>query len=192
MYPVCLAKPASCPVFPLRGSFCCLFCLFLSIKSPSPAPLSPRLIPLPNPDSHVCLVNLYLSLCSSLSLFTLLYLSIFLCLTKTLFILTHCLSFLFFCIFLLYISISISCQVTTKPIFQPCPSCQTPNQASRKSYVCFGSLSTKQNINDKVESLDSQWGQAVKKSRNVGCIIDSARIAVSKMKIVHKCYLKCN
>ncbi len=22
----CLAKPASCPVFPLRGSFCCLFC----------------------------------------------------------------------------------------------------------------------------------------------------------------------
>ncbi len=66
-------------------------------------------------------------------------------------------------------------------------------QASRKScYVCFGSLSTKQKINDKVVSLDSKWGQSVKKSRNVGRIIDSARIAVSKMQIFHKCYLMCN
>ncbi len=30
----CLAKPASCPIFPLRGSFCCCFCLFfLYIKA---------------------------------------------------------------------------------------------------------------------------------------------------------------
>ncbi len=48
----------------------------------------------------------------------------------------------------------------------------------------FGSLSTKQKINDKVVSLDSKWGQSVKKSRNVGRIIDSARIAVSKMQIL--------
>ncbi|XP_058636513.1 uncharacterized protein LOC131543317 isoform X2 [Onychostoma macrolepis] len=73
----------------------------------------------------------------------------------------------------------------TRPKFRPCPSCQTPNQASRKScYVCFGSLSTKQKINDKVVSLDSQWGQSVKKSRNVGRIIDSARIAVRKLEAV--------
>ncbi|XP_058639737.1 uncharacterized protein LOC131545184 isoform X2 [Onychostoma macrolepis] len=79
----------------------------------------------------------------------------------------------------------MSCQVMTRPKFRPCPSCQTPNQASRKScYVCFGSLSTKQKINDKVVSLDSQWGQSVKKSRNVGRIIDSARIAVRKLEAV--------
>ncbi|XP_058606569.1 uncharacterized protein LOC131523932 isoform X2 [Onychostoma macrolepis] len=79
----------------------------------------------------------------------------------------------------------MSCQVMMRHKFRPCPSCQTPNQASRKScYVCFGSLSTKQKINYKVVSLDSQWGQSVKKSRNVGRIIDSARIAVRKLEAV--------
>ncbi|XP_042599023.1 uncharacterized protein LOC122140241 [Cyprinus carpio] len=73
----------------------------------------------------------------------------------------------------------------TRPKFRPCPSCQTPNQASRKScYVCFGSLSTKQKIKHKVVSLDSQWGQSVVNSRNTGRIIDSARIAVRKLDAV--------
>ncbi|KAI2644953.1 A-kinase anchor protein 5 [Labeo rohita] len=71
-------------------------------------------------------------------------------------------------------------QVMTRPKFRPCPSCQTPNQASRKTCcVCFGSLSTKQKIKNKMVSLDSQWGQSVIKSRNAGRIIDSARIAVT-------------
>ncbi|XP_026060187.1 SH3 and multiple ankyrin repeat domains protein 3-like [Carassius auratus] len=73
----------------------------------------------------------------------------------------------------------------TRPKFRPCPSCQTPNQASRKTcHVCFGSLSTKNKIKEKVASLDSQWGKSVLKSRNAGRIIDSARIAVLKLEAV--------
>ncbi|XP_019216945.1 uncharacterized protein LOC109202860 isoform X2 [Oreochromis niloticus] len=73
----------------------------------------------------------------------------------------------------------------TRPKFRPCTSCQTPNQASRRTCcVCFGSLSTKQKLKEKVESLDSQWGQAVLKNRNVGRIIDSARIAVRKLEAI--------
>ncbi|KAK9963484.1 hypothetical protein ABG768_006666 [Culter alburnus] len=73
----------------------------------------------------------------------------------------------------------------TRPKFRSCPSCQTPNQASRKTcHVCFGSLSTKKKINEKVASLDSQWGKSVLKSRNAGRLIDSARIAVQKLEAV--------
>ncbi len=58
--------------------------------------------------SHVRLVNLYLSLCSSLSLslFTLLYLSIFLFSLNRSYknsILTHCLSVFFFCVYFYFI-----------------------------------------------------------------------------------------
>ncbi|XP_052424879.1 uncharacterized protein LOC127968053 isoform X1 [Carassius gibelio] len=42
----------------------------------------------------------------------------------------------------------------------------------------------KKKKNDKVVSLDRQWGQSVKKSRNVGRVIDSARIAVWKLEAV--------
>ncbi len=47
----CLAKPASCLVFPLRGSFLLLFCLifYYQNKAHSPAQLSHRLIPSPQP-----------------------------------------------------------------------------------------------------------------------------------------------
>jgi len=81
----------------------------------------------------------------------------------------------------LFVFVYICCQVMTRPKFRPCPSCQTPNQANRKTCnVCFASLSTKKKIQEKVVSLDSQWGESVLKSRNAGRIIDSARIAVSK------------
>ncbi|MED6242917.1 hypothetical protein ATANTOWER_011854 [Ataeniobius toweri] len=73
----------------------------------------------------------------------------------------------------------------TRPKFKPCASCQTPNQANRKTCcVCFESLSTKKNLNEKVQSLDREWGQAVVKNRNVGRIIDSARIAVRKLEAI--------
>uniref|UniRef100_A0A1A8I9J3 Uncharacterized protein n=1 Tax=Nothobranchius kuhntae TaxID=321403 RepID=A0A1A8I9J3_NOTKU len=70
----------------------------------------------------------------------------------------------------------------TRPKVRPCPSCQTPNQANRKTCsFCFKSLSTKITFKNKVQSLDSQWAQAVIKNRNTGRIIDSACIAVQKL-----------
>ncbi|KAF7204202.1 zinc finger protein 16 [Nothobranchius furzeri] len=70
----------------------------------------------------------------------------------------------------------------TRPKVRPCPSCQTPNQANRKTCsFCFKSLSTKRTFKNKVQSLDSQWAQAVIKNRNTGRIIDSACIAVQKL-----------
>nr|XP_054600326.1 uncharacterized protein LOC129164412 [Nothobranchius furzeri] len=70
----------------------------------------------------------------------------------------------------------------TRPKVRPCPSCQTPNQANRKTCsFCFKSLSTKKNFKNKVQSLDSRWAQAVIKNRNTGRIIDSACIAVKKL-----------
>ncbi len=102
----------------------------------------------------------------------------------------HKLSYVNHIVCLFFVFVCISGQVMTRPKLRPCPSCQALNQASRKScHVCFGCLSTKQKLQDKVVSLDSQWGQSIKRSRNAGRIIDSAHIAVSKN---DRCYLKCN
>ncbi|XP_065144858.2 uncharacterized protein [Paramisgurnus dabryanus] len=70
----------------------------------------------------------------------------------------------------------------TRPKFRPCPSCQASNQVSRKTcHACFGSLSTKKKLKEKIMTLDDQWAQAVLNSRNLSRIIDSACIAVRKL-----------
>ncbi|MEQ2242096.1 hypothetical protein ILYODFUR_032361 [Ilyodon furcidens] len=73
----------------------------------------------------------------------------------------------------------------TYPKLKSCASCHTPNQANRKiCFVCCESLSTKKNLNEKVQLLDREWEQAVVKNRNVGRIIDSARIAVRELEAI--------
>ncbi|XP_014909099.1 uncharacterized protein LOC106960484 isoform X2 [Poecilia latipinna] len=70
----------------------------------------------------------------------------------------------------------------THPKFRPCPKCQTPNQANRKTcFVCHQSLPTKKNLKEKVQIFDDQWREAVLKNRNVSRVIDSAQIAVRKL-----------
>ncbi|XP_062314054.1 uncharacterized protein LOC134018187 [Osmerus eperlanus] len=71
----------------------------------------------------------------------------------------------------------------TKPKSRPCPYCQVMNTANRKTCLsCFASLSTKERIKSKEESLHvGDWGENVKKHRNAGRVIDSARISVNKL-----------
>ncbi|KAG7458318.1 hypothetical protein JOB18_037962 [Solea senegalensis] len=73
----------------------------------------------------------------------------------------------------------------TRPKFRPCPSCQTLNAASLKTCsMCYVSLSMKKKLKEKTASLDSKWGQGIVPNRNVGRIIDSARIAVRKLEAI--------
>ncbi|XP_038151993.1 uncharacterized protein LOC119790525 isoform X2 [Cyprinodon tularosa] len=70
----------------------------------------------------------------------------------------------------------------TRPKFRPCPKCETPNQANRKTcFVCHQSLSTKKNLKEKLQIFDHQWREAVLKNRNASRVIYSAQIAVSKL-----------
>ncbi|XP_062311321.1 uncharacterized protein LOC134015697 isoform X2 [Osmerus eperlanus] len=71
----------------------------------------------------------------------------------------------------------------TKPKSRPCPYCQVINTANRKTCLsCFTSLSTKERVKSKEESLHvGDWGENVKKHRNAGRVIDSARISVNKL-----------
>ncbi|XP_048035713.1 protein P200-like isoform X2 [Megalobrama amblycephala] len=66
--------------------------------------------------------------------------------------------------------------------FKPCPSCQAPNQVSRKTCSsCFSPISQKNKVAAKKMTLDRKWGERVLKNRNAGRVVDSAHIAVKKL-----------
>ncbi|XP_048010606.1 proteoglycan 4-like isoform X2 [Megalobrama amblycephala] len=66
--------------------------------------------------------------------------------------------------------------------FKPCPSCQAPNQVSRKTCSsCFSPISQKIKVAAKKMTLDRKWGERVLKNRNAGRVVDSAHIAVKKL-----------
>ncbi|KAF1374350.1 hypothetical protein PFLUV_G00228160 [Perca fluviatilis] len=70
----------------------------------------------------------------------------------------------------------------TRRKFKPCPSCQAPNQLSRKTCSsCFTTISKKPKVMAKKVSLDRKWGERVLKNRNAGRVVDSAYIAVKKL-----------
>ncbi|XP_039521768.1 uncharacterized protein LOC120475098 isoform X2 [Pimephales promelas] len=70
----------------------------------------------------------------------------------------------------------------TRRKFKPCPSCQAPNQVSRKTCIsCFTTISNKGKLMAKKVSLDREWGERVLKNRNAGRVVDSANIAVKKL-----------
>lgn len=71
----------------------------------------------------------------------------------------------------------------TKPKIKPCFHCQGMNAANRKTcQSCFASLSMKERIKLKEESLRSgDWGGKVKEHRNASRVVDSARICVKKL-----------
>ena len=79
-------------------------------------------------------------------------------------------------------SMCLCLQKMTKPKSRPCPHCQVMNTVNRKTCLsCFASLSQKKRIKSKEESLHvGDWGENVKKHRNAGRVIDSARISVSE------------
>ncbi|CAL8236177.1 unnamed protein product [Arctogadus glacialis] len=66
--------------------------------------------------------------------------------------------------------------------FRPCPSCQEPNQVSRKTCSsCFAALSNNGKLKAKTGSLDRKWAEGVLKNRNAGRVVNSAHIAVKKL-----------
>ncbi|KAK7131648.1 hypothetical protein R3I94_016692 [Phoxinus phoxinus] len=66
--------------------------------------------------------------------------------------------------------------------FKPCPSCQAPNQMSRKTCSsCFAAISQKSKLAAKKVTLDRKWGERILKNRNAGRVVDSAHIAVKKL-----------
>ncbi|KAK7154154.1 hypothetical protein R3I94_007502 [Phoxinus phoxinus] len=66
--------------------------------------------------------------------------------------------------------------------FKPCPSCQAPNQVSRKTCSsCFAAISQKSKVAAKKVTLDRKWGERILKNRNAGRVVDSAHIAVKKL-----------
>ncbi|XDV21837.1 hypothetical protein PO909_026857, partial [Leuciscus waleckii] len=66
--------------------------------------------------------------------------------------------------------------------FKPCPSCQAPNQVSRKTCSsCFTAISQKAKVTAKKLSLDKNWGERVRKNKNASRVVDSANIAVKKL-----------
>ncbi|XP_056124445.1 tyrosine-protein phosphatase non-receptor type 23-like [Rhinichthys klamathensis goyatoka] len=70
----------------------------------------------------------------------------------------------------------------TRRKFKPCPSCQAPNQVSRKTCSsCFTTISNKTKLMAKKVSLDREWGERILKNRNAGRVVDSANIAVKKL-----------
>ncbi|XP_054483194.1 uncharacterized protein LOC129116220 [Anoplopoma fimbria] len=71
----------------------------------------------------------------------------------------------------------------TKPKTKACLHCHGMNAANRKTcQSCFASLSIKERIKLKEESLRSgDWGGKVKEHRNAGRVVDSARISVKKL-----------
>ncbi|KAK9517535.1 hypothetical protein VZT92_022898 [Zoarces viviparus] len=71
----------------------------------------------------------------------------------------------------------------TKPKTKACLHCHGMNAANRKTcQSCFASLSMKERIKLKEESLRSgDWGGKVKEHRNAGRVVDSARISVRKL-----------
>ncbi|XP_075948198.1 uncharacterized protein LOC142950187 isoform X2 [Anarhichas minor] len=71
----------------------------------------------------------------------------------------------------------------TKPKTKACLHCHGMNAANRKTcQSCFASLSMKERIKLKEESLRSgDWGGKVKEHRNAGRVVDSARISVKKL-----------
>ena len=67
----------------------------------------------------------------------------------------------------------------TKPKLRPCPSCQAPQQANRKTCSsCFAALPSKRL--EAAGKINDDWVQGVIKNKNESRVVASAQMAVSK------------